>query len=466
MKKIDRGGGRVVLGEPDPTVTAAGGLVLVAEVDRVLGVVEAIDAAVGPIKKRRQGHGAGGVLLSLAESILADGDFLCDVDIMRADVAGAAVRAVSAPPASTTIIGLTKRFSAEQLAGVEAANATLIGRVWAALPDGRRRVLGRARPTLDVDPTDIEVYGTKKRGMAYNYLGQRSGRPIPVTWAETGWTLAADLVAGNVDPRPLAAGLIGRAVAALPQGLGRPRVRCDAGLFDKSVAWAAVDHGCDFAIAAKRNTAVWREIAAVSDDAWEPAIGMRGAEIAVCGYVPAGWPPGTRSIVRRVRVDGEEVRADPRSRRRRTVPQAQLSLFDGGDLDHVYAYSLIVTNLAGDADLIEYWFRERAWIEERIKDSKLGMALRHLPSGHEATNACWMWACLLALNLSAWTQTLGQVDDDGRAHGKRLRRQLLCLPARIIRHARRTVIRLAPRDHHGPFPTAWKNLTAITPMRC
>ncbi len=153
--------------------------------------------------------------------------------------------------------------------------------------------------------------------MAYNYQGQRCGRPIPVTWAETGWALAADLVAGNVDPRPLAAGLIARAVAALPAGLGRPRVSVDAGLSDKSVAWAAVDNGCDFVIAAKRNTAVWRHIAAIESDAWAPAIAMGGAEIAECDYAPAGWPPGTRSIVRRVRVEGDDVRADPRSRRRR-----------------------------------------------------------------------------------------------------------------------------------------------------
>lgn len=456
----------MVLGEADPTVTGAAGLVLIAELDRVLGVVDAIDEAVGPIKQRRQGHGAGGVLLSLAESILAGGDFLCDVDAVRADIAGGAVRAVSAPPASTTIIGLTKNFSADQIAGIEKANAVLVGRAWASLPAKRRSAVTATRPTLDLDPTDIEVYGAKKQGFAYNYQGQRAGRPIPVTWAETGWTLAADLVAGNVDPRPLAAGLIARAVVALPAGLGRPRVRADAGLFDKAVAWAAIDHGCDFAIAAKRTTAVWRHIAAIDEDAWQPAIGMRGAEIADCGYVPHRWPPGTRSLVRRVRVDADQLGQDPRSRRRRTVPAAQLSLFSGGTIDHVYAYSLIVTNLTGDTDLIEYWFRERARIEERIKDSKLGLALRHLPSGHQPTNACWMWACLLALNLSAWTQSLGQVDDHGRAHGKRLRRQLLRLPARIVHHARRVVIRLTPHDTHGPFPTAWANLAALAPMRC
>ena len=30
--------------------------------------------------------------------------------------------------------------------------------------------------TIDIDATDVEVYGSKKRGVAYNYQGQRAGR--------------------------------------------------------------------------------------------------------------------------------------------------------------------------------------------------------------------------------------------------------------------------------------------------
>lgn len=40
---------------------------------------------------------------------------------------------------------------------------------------------------------------------------------------------------------------------------------------------------------------------------------------------------------------------------------------------------------------IEAWFRKRALVEERIKDSKLGLALRHLTSGYETVNRAWMW---------------------------------------------------------------------------
>jgi hypothetical protein len=52
--------------------------------------------------------------------------------------------------------------------------------------------------TIDLDITDVEAYGCKKRGVAYNlYQGQRCGRPHVATWAETAVTLAAELLSGD-----------------------------------------------------------------------------------------------------------------------------------------------------------------------------------------------------------------------------------------------------------------------------
>jgi hypothetical protein len=72
------------------------------------------------------------------------------------------------------------------------------------------------------------------------------------------------------------------------------------------------------------------------------------------------------------------------------------------------------------------------------------MALRHLPSGYQAVNRTWMWAALFATNISVWVQSLGRTDTDGRAHGKRLRRELINLVARVIHHGRRIVLRFTP----------------------
>lgn len=229
---------------------------LIAEVDRVLGVIDAIDDRVGPIKARRQGLSAGQLVVSMAESMLAGGDFMCDLDDLRADQAGAVLRAVENPPASTTFGELARRFDDDKVAGLEAAVAALVGAAFASYPQERRDALAAQRPTIDLDPTDVEVYGSKKQGVAYNHQGQRVGRPHPAVWAEAGLVVAADLGSGATDPRPQAPGLISRAVAALPEGLDRPRVRADSGFFDKAVAAAALADRADFAIAAKRNQAV------------------------------------------------------------------------------------------------------------------------------------------------------------------------------------------------------------------
>ena len=348
----------VVVGADDPSVTGLGGLGLVAEADRVLGVISVLDGEVGWLKKRRRGLSAGEVIVSMAESMLADGDFMCDLDALRADRAGSALRAVAAPPAPTTFAAAAARFDDTAVASVEKAMGVLVARWFNLLPAARRAHLAATRPTIDLDGTDIEVYGSKKQKVAWNYAGQRVGRAHPATWAEAAVILAAELGLGVDDPRPQAPGLIARAVANLPAGLGRPRVRCDAGYFDAKVARAALANGADFAIAAKRSRAVWRALAKVGDDEWFVAIDMPDAQVAICDYTPAGWPEQTRCVVRRVRVDPGQVRSDPRARRRRTIAPAQLALALPGHVGEIYAYSFIVTNLAGDAKMIEYWFRE------------------------------------------------------------------------------------------------------------
>src|SRR5664280_2910948 len=88
-----------------------------------------------------------------------------------------------------------------------------------------------------------------------------------------------------------------------------------------------------------------------------------------------GWPEGTYTIIRRVKIGVEQLSADPRSRRRRTVAKDQLALALGGAVDHVWAVSFIVTNIPashGDYVGLEAWFRNRTSIEERFREAKHG----------------------------------------------------------------------------------------------
>lgn len=189
---------RVRVGASDPSLTASSGVAAVAELLDTLDVVGLFDRAIGSIKQRDRGVTAGQVLVGLAQSQLLGGDALVALDRQRHDVAGMELSGVPAIP-STTAGNLARRFEGEQLAGVEAGTAAVIARAWPLLSASRRERLTRS-VTIDMDSTDVEVYGARKQQVAYNYAGQRAGRPHLGTWAEAGLATAAELLAGNEDP--------------------------------------------------------------------------------------------------------------------------------------------------------------------------------------------------------------------------------------------------------------------------
>ena len=283
---------QVRVGAPDRALTANAGLAAVTELCDRLGVVEELDAAVGPIKQRDRGFGAGELLTGIAAAQLAGEDFLVGLDRQRADVAGQQLAPVPGL-SSTTAAGLARRITAGQWAAVEHGVAAVTGRMLALLPAPRAAALTEGPVTIDLDATDVEVYGRKKRGVAYNHQGQRVGRPHVATWAETETVLAADLGSGTDDPRASAPDLLRRALAGLPERAragGRVAMRADAGYFAGQLARAAHDEHVAFAVGAKRIAPLWRLLDGISEDDWTGAIDMDGAQVTVAGYRPDWWP--------------------------------------------------------------------------------------------------------------------------------------------------------------------------------
>jgi DDE family transposase len=476
VRNHKRGRKRVRIGAPDPMLTPNGGLAAISELVDRLGVVESLDAAIGPIKQRDRGHSGGRLLVGVGAAQLAGEDFLVGLDRQRADTAGQQLTPVPDLP-STTAAGLARRFTPEQWRAVETGLARVTERMLTVLPAARRRRLC-ASATIDLDATDVEVYGSKKRGVAYNYQGQRCGRPHVATWAETETVLAADLLAGDDDPRPHAADLLRRALAALPADVraGEVAMRADAGYFAGDLARAAHFENIGFAIGAKRIAPLWRLLAGIGEDDWADAIDMDGAQVAVADYRPDWWPAKTVLLIRRVRLAPDQVSADPRSRRRRTLhpEQRALPLAELADADAIHGYSFILTNLdvstPEKAAAVEHWYRHRTSVESVFRDSKLGAALRHLPSGYHEVNTAWMWGALLAATMAGWLHQLtATVAPDGRlaGHGVRdgkamiatLRHRLIRVPARLIRHAGQLLLRLPPG--HGLLAEVLARLRAL-----
>lgn len=471
--------GRIQLRADDSSLTTAGGMLAVTELCCKLGLIEAIDSAMGPVKQRDRGFSGGQVLAGMAAAQLAGEDFLVGLDRVRADPAGQLVMPVPGLAASTAA-GIVRRFTAEHWLGAEAGLAKATARMLALLPAVRVAELAAGPVTIDIDTIDVAVYGGKKRAVAGTCEEQRAGRPNVASWAETEIPLAADLLDGDQDPCSHMAGLLCRALAALPKAVrdgarkaGRKvALRADAGYHAGELARAAAAENIVFAVGAKPTASMWRAVAAIREDSWRDAIDIPDAQVTVAPYRPGGWPADAVLLIRRVRLDPDQVSANPRSRRgTRHLDQRAMLFPEIATEPAIYAYSFICTNSdcasPAKAAATECWYRHRTSAENSLRYPRHDAALRHLPSGHREINAAWLWGWLIAAAIAAWLHQLteliggGETGDgygarDGKAVIATVRRVLIAVPARLVSHGGQLIMRLAP----GPC-LLYGTLTAI-----
>jgi hypothetical protein len=229
-------------------------------------------------------------------------------------------------------------------------------------------------------------------------------------------------------------------------------------------------------VSVPRNQAMWAALGRIEETAWTGALDMPGAQVAETTYRPGGWKhEPLRLIVRRVAFTAKQIAKLKGSRRLCTIHPEQLQMALDGQTDSVYGYSFIISDIYHQPTAwIEHFHRHRAQIEERIKDTKTGHALRHLPSGDINANRVWLTAAMLAVNLTAWCCDLspaaaasGNAPDKRtplRRHAATLRRILFNVPARIIRTGRRLILRLpAGYPHADVFQATLDAIYALAP---
>jgi hypothetical protein len=139
-------------------------MVAVSELVERLGLIDRLDARIGPIKTRRRGFSGGQLLVGMAAARLGGEDFLVGLDRQRVDVAGQHL-APAAGLSSTTAAGLAKRFSAGQWAAVE----TALGDVHSAMLD----MLPAARTDQLTESVTIRSGHQRRRGL---WPAQTGGR--------------------------------------------------------------------------------------------------------------------------------------------------------------------------------------------------------------------------------------------------------------------------------------------------
>ena len=238
---------------------------------------------------------AGQVLVGMAAAQLCGEDFLVGLDRPRADTAGQALTPVPGS-ASTTAAGSARVLRRAVGGGADRARRgtrTALDLLAGVAPDRRERC-ATDRVTIDLDTTDVEVYGRSKQGVAFNHR-PASRSPHVAAWADTATVPAADLGACCDDPRATCAELAGRALAAppAPARAGRIRLRADAGYFAGwlaragRLARACLVHRCGVRDRGPAHRAAVRILDGVPADRWADAIDMTAAQV--------GWPSTART---------------------------------------------------------------------------------------------------------------------------------------------------------------------------
>lgn len=424
----------LVVMEGDRQVASQVGLHLLGNLADRVGLTSAYSVAVPWRGERAPGHDRGRLLAQVAVMLAGGGECVADMAALRdqPDLFG---EVASAP----TIWRAVSDIDDEVLGDLRTARAKARSGVWATAE-------APSEVILDIDAALVDIHSENKEKAAANYKGGFGFHPMFCFADASDEALSGLLRPGNATANSGADQLavVDLALAQLPEpyraghGVGDDVesvvhpvvVRADTAGHVASFAAGLVARNVEFSVGARVNAQLSTAIAAVGDDQWHKAINRDGevrhaGEVAELQVELAGWPPGTRAICRR----------------EQPHPGAQLRLWDTNGWRH----QVTLTNSGGDVLALELRQRLHARVENSIKALR-DSGLDRMPFKSFAANAAWMELVLAGADLLAWLRLVCLDDDLRRATPKTLRYRLLHAAGRIVRRARRTVLRL---------PTHW-----------
>jgi hypothetical protein len=418
-----------VTSDGEGLVSHAGVALLVELSDRV-GLTGELAGALAGTRERRSAHDPGRVLRDVAVMLADGGDCVTDIDAYWGQE-----RLFGARASETTTHRVIKSVDEQLLGRIRAARAAARARVWDA----------GARPgsiTLDIDATLLTAHSEKERA-AGNYKHGYGFHPLGCWLDETGEALVAILRPGNAGSNTAEDHfrVLGLALAQLPaEDLDREiLVRPDIGGQTHAFTSDCREAGIRFSVGYELNDTVRQAILEVPETVWEQAINAGGeardgawvAELTDHVNLLSAWPEGSRLIVRR----------------ERPHPGAQFTIFD----EHGYRHTCFLTDQdERDVAALELRHRGRARVEDSIRGGK-DTGMRNLPHHAFEHNQTWLELSLIAQDLLTWTKLICLDGELAIAEPKRLRQRLLHVAAKLVRHGRRTHLKL---DRDWPWSEA------------
>jgi hypothetical protein len=409
-----------------------------------LGVGQSLSEAVGWRGRGTPIHDRGRVLTQAMLMLAGGGECCADIEFL-----GSQPRLFGSVCSDSTLYRtFTETLDGSALESARDAVAGVRQQVWAR----SAATTGTAPVILDLDASLVEIHSENKQGTAANFKHGYGFHPLFCFADATGEALGAMLRPGNATANDAADLLtvLDTAIDQLPSRVGaghRPGDEFDT--VDRALVARSDSAGCSagfvegcrarnigFQVVARRKTAVSAAVAAANDDTdrWVPALRADGSveehsdgrPVAMVAEATdlvdlSSWPEGTRLIVRREPLH----------------PGAQQTLLP--DLD--YRFWGHYTDLDGDPAELDRSMRAHAHVEDhisRLKDS----GLLRFPFSDLAANRAWLQVLCWAADLVRWFQLLCLQGPLAQAQPKRLRWTLWHAPARIVRSARRDVIRI------------------------
>jgi hypothetical protein len=434
----------------DPNLVSAAGLAPVLALAERAGLHELV--AEHLTVPGSAGANLGVKIPSLVAGMVAGADSITDMGLLRH---GGMDRLFTEVRAPTTLGTCLRGFTFGHVRQLDA----IASRLLIALA-GRTPLLAGADQVayLDIDDTMRETHGYAKQGVGYGYSKVKG---LNVLLAIVSTPIAAPVIAatrlrkGATNSARGAARVITDALVTARRAgaVGQVTVRADSAYYNHDVVAAARRGGAHFSITARMDPAIRRAIASIPEDAWvaikypnaiwdeDERRWISDAEVAEIPFTAftsrrKAEHISARLIVRRVK------RLNPAS-----VPAGQSELFAA------YRHHAVFTDSPLPMLAAETGHRDHAIVEQVIADVK-GGPLAHMPSGRFAANSAWTVLAAIAFNLTRAAGVLASTFH-AKARTATIRAQLIAVPARLARSARRIRMHL-PRD--WPWETAWAQL--------
>ena len=316
---------------------------------------------------------------------------------------------------------------------------------------------------LDIDDTIKATYGYQKEGAGYGYSKVKGLNAI---FAIISTPLSAPLIAasrlrkGSTYSPKGACRLVAVALATVKRSgvTGLITMRADSAYYTRDVIAAARRCGARFSVTARMDKAVTRAISQIPASEWVPIKYARAiydqdeqrwvsdAQVAEITFTAFTSRRKSEHITARLTVRRVK-RLNPTS-----APTGQ------GELFSIWRHHAVFTDSREPMLTAETTHRDHAIVEQTFSDLKAG-PLAHMPSGSFAANSAWTVLAAIAFNLTRATGTLAS-KFHAKAITATIRAQLITVPARIARSARKLRVHL---PQNWPWEQAWQIMfTAAT----